>query len=383
MNKHLKYFAILFIVGLMTESLFASDDIVTRFRLYEGFKEKTAALTNVAISYHLKTGHSEEVLSKEAIAREKQALIKVYNLKDLKLITRDSLVLKKGEKKGQFQQVVLGDRELKVQLTPIDEKEDIFKLEVLEKDEGKQSMLETEILMPQEKAGSVGFEGAKGRVYYLSFNRLKNKDDSGEKTMHVFFYKRPALIRKVNPEYPQKALDEWIKGTVVLDTEIGTDGNVKSVKVIKGAHPMLEKAAAAAVKKWKYQPFQLKGGLNALVFTVSFRFELIPVPEAPTRRLPTHLKPQLVRRVNPVYPHTALKAHIQGEVLLEVVTDQKGNVKKVTAVSGHPLLEKAAVKAVKQWKYKPYLVDGEPKPVIFYVTIRFKRTNIDFYKKDK
>ena len=383
MNKHLKYFAIVFIVSLMTGFLFASDVIVTQFRLYEGFKEKTAALTNVAVFYHLKTDHSEEVPSKEAIAREKKALIKVYNLKDLKLITRDSLVLKKSEKKGQFQQVVLGDRELRVQLTPIDEKEDLFKLEVLEKDKGKQSMLETEILIPQEKAGSVGFEGAKGRIYYLSFNRLKNKGDSGEKTMHVFFYKRPALIRKVNPEYPQKALNQWIKGTVVLDTEISTDGNVERVKVIQGAHPLLEKAAAAAVKKWKYQPFQLKGGLNSLVFTVSFRFELIPVPEALTGRLPSQLKPQLIRRVEPVYPHTALKAHIQGEVLLEVVTDQTGNVKEVTVISGHPILKKAAVKAAKQWKYEPYLVDGEPKPVIFYETIRFELNNTDFYKKDK
>jgi len=62
MNKHLKYFVILFIVSHMTGFLFASDVIVTRFRLYEGFKEKTAELTNVAVSYHLKTDQSEEVL---------------------------------------------------------------------------------------------------------------------------------------------------------------------------------------------------------------------------------------------------------------------------------------------------------------------------------
>lgn len=383
MNKRFRYFVIIFIVSHLTGFLFASSDIVTRFRLYEGFKEKNAAPTNVAVSYHLKTGHSEEVLSKEAIAKEKQALIKVYNLKDLKLITRDSLILKKGEKKGQFQEVVLGEREIKVQLTPIDEKEDIFKLEILENDKGKKSMLETEILIPQEKAGSVGFEGAKGRIYYISFNRLKNKEDSGEKTMHVFFYKRPALIRKVNPEYPQKALDEWIEGTVVLDTEIGTDGNVKSVKVIQRAHPLLDEAAVTAVKKWKYQPFQVKSSLNSLMFTVSFQFELIPVPITQTGRLPSQLKPQLIRSVAPVYPHMALRARIQGEVLLEVVTDQTGNVKEITAISGHPILKKAAVKAVKQWKYKPYLIDGEPKPVIFYVTIRFKRNNIDFYKEYK
>lgn len=367
MNKFFKSMVIVFMINYIAGFMLAAEgNIVMHFRLYEGFKEKSAAPANVAISYQPKTGQSEGTIKKE-----KQALIKVYNLEDLKLLTRDSLVLKKGEEITQFQEVILKNRELKIQFTPVPKKEDVFKLEVLEKNKGRKAMLETEILIPQEKVGSLGFEGVAGRIYYLSFNRLKDRAESGEQTMQVFFYKRPQLVRKVNPEYPEKALDEWIQGTVVLDTEIDTNGNVRDVAVTKSAHQLLDEAAVTAVKQWKYKPFQVKGGMDSLIFTVNIQFELIQAPQ--TAQQPSLLKPRLIQRVNPVYPANALKAYIQGDVVLEVENDIKGNVKKVKAISGHPLLIRAAVQAVKKWKYEPYMIDGEPKPVIFTEIVSFRR----------
>jgi TonB family protein len=158
---------------------------------------------------------------------------------------------------------------------------------------------------------------------------------------------------------------------VVLDTEIGTDGNVKDVKVIQSAHPLLDKAAVDAVKQWKYKPFQVKGGLDALMFVVNVQFDLIPVPASQTGPLPSEEAPGVARRVDPIYPVTALKAHIQGNVVLEVVNDKNGNVKSIKIIQGHPLLRNAAVNAVKQWKYEPYLINGEAKSVIFNETINF------------
>jgi TonB family protein len=217
----------------------------------------------------------------------------------------------------------------------------------------------------------MGFEGARGRIYFLAFNRLADRGETEKPDMRVFIYERPPLLRKVNPEYPQKALDNWIKGMVVLDTEIGTDGNVKDVKVIQSAHPLLDQSAMDAVKQWKYEPFEVKGGLNVLMFTVNVQFDLIPVPSSKTGRLPSGEVPKVVHRVAPKYPVTALKAHIQGNVILEVVNDKNGNVKSVKVINGHPLLIKAAVDALKQWKYAPYLIDGEAKSVIFNETINF------------
>lgn len=379
MNKFFKSMVIVFMISYTAAFMLAAEDnIVMRFRLYEGFKEKPAAPANVAISYQTKTNQSEETLSEEAIKKEKQALIKVYNLEDLKLLTRDSLILKKGEETTQYHEVILKNRELKVQMTPVAKKEDVFKLEVLEKNKGRKAMLETEILIPQEKVGSLGFEGVEGRIYYLSFNRLKDRQESGEQTMQVFFYKRPQLVRKVNPEYPEKALDEWIQGTVVLDTEIETSGNVRDVTVIKSAHPLLDEAAKTAVKQWKYKPFQVKGGMDSLLFTVNIRFELLQAPQ--TVQQPSR-KPRLIHWVAPVYPQSALDGFIEGYVVLEVENDIKGNVKKVRAISGHPLLRRAAVQAVKKWIYEPYMINGEPSRVLFTATIRFKRRGIYHFDK--
>lgn len=82
---------------------------------------------------------------------------------------------------------------------------------------------------------------------------------------------------------------------------------------------------------------------------------------APPRRLDTkEIEGHLVKRVEAKYPPLARQTKIEGTVVLEVVIDTEGDVESVTVVSGHPLLIQAAVDAVKQWRYKPWLIDGEP-----------------------
>jgi outer membrane biosynthesis protein TonB len=81
--------------------------------------------------------------------------------------------------------------------------------------------------------------------------------------------------------------------------------------------------------------------------------------------------PRLIRRVAPIYPLVAKRAHIQGSVEIQAVTDIYGKVVKTTVLSGHPLLRGAAVQAVKQWIYEPYVICGIPKPVTFSVMVRF------------
>ncbi len=68
----------------------------------------------------------------------------------------------------------------------------------------------------------------------------------------------------------------------------------------------------------------------------------------------------LVKRVEPVYPEAARQSHLEGTVVLDTKIDVDGNVEDVTVISGPPLLVPAAVDAVKQWKYKPYTLDGKP-----------------------
>jgi len=79
----------------------------------------------------------------------------------------------------------------------------------------------------------------------------------------------------------------------------------------------------------------------------------------------------MVKKVDPVYPPLARQARIQGSVILQVVINKSGDVENIQLYSGHPMLAPAAIDAVKQWKYKPYLLNGEPVEVETTVTVSF------------
>jgi periplasmic protein TonB len=79
----------------------------------------------------------------------------------------------------------------------------------------------------------------------------------------------------------------------------------------------------------------------------------------------------LVRRVQPNYPPLARQARIQGQVVLRAVISKDGSIENLSLVSGHPMLAPAAIDAVKQWKYKPYLLNGEPVEVDTEVLVNF------------
>ncbi len=79
----------------------------------------------------------------------------------------------------------------------------------------------------------------------------------------------------------------------------------------------------------------------------------------------------LVHRVDPEYPPLASQARIQGTVRFAVIIDKQGNVADAQLISGHPLLVKSASDAVKQWVYKPTLLNGNPVEVVTQVDVNF------------
>jgi periplasmic protein TonB len=79
----------------------------------------------------------------------------------------------------------------------------------------------------------------------------------------------------------------------------------------------------------------------------------------------------LVRKVQPTYPPLARQARIQGTVVLQAQISKSGDIENLQLVSGHPMLAPAAIEAVKQWKYKPYLLNGEPVEVETTVQVNF------------
>ena len=79
----------------------------------------------------------------------------------------------------------------------------------------------------------------------------------------------------------------------------------------------------------------------------------------------------LVYRVEPTYPVLARQARIQGVVVLTAIIGKDGSIQNLQVVSGHPMLAPAAIEAVKQWRYKPYLLSGQPFEVETTVTVNF------------
>jgi protein TonB len=83
-------------------------------------------------------------------------------------------------------------------------------------------------------------------------------------------------------------------------------------------------------------------------------------------------EPKKLKNVPPAYPDIARQARVQGVVILECTISPQGKVTEVKVLRGIPLLDQAAVDAVKQWVYTPTLLNGVPVPVIMTVTVNFR-----------
>ncbi|MBZ5655224.1 MAG: TonB family protein [Acidobacteriia bacterium] len=79
----------------------------------------------------------------------------------------------------------------------------------------------------------------------------------------------------------------------------------------------------------------------------------------------------LIKKVTPNYPPLARQARIQGQVVLQAEISKEGTIQNLQLISGHPMLAPAAIEAVKQWRYKPYLLNGEPVAVETQVMVNF------------
>jgi protein TonB len=96
-----------------------------------------------------------------------------------------------------------------------------------------------------------------------------------------------------------------------------------------------------------------------------------PVPIRPVR-LHTGMKaPVKTTHVAPLYPVVARQTHIEGVVILEAVLDDQGRVESVRVLRSIPMLDQAAVDAVRQWRFTPALLNGQAVPVVMTVTVNF------------
>jgi TonB family protein len=173
--------------------------------------------------------------------------------------------------------------------------------------------------------------------------------------------------------------------TVLLSLVINKSGSVRDVTPVSGPLALREPAIKAA-KHRKYKSKSIDGPATRRQMMVAVTFapgkDTAPeIQEAMPAGVPgcvyvsairisaPVMQTYLLSRIDPVYPSEALAQHIEGPVVLRIRIDKNGNVFQAEKVSGADVLVPAAIEAVKQWKYKPYLLDWQPMEVSTTVEI--------------
>ncbi|SEG61986.1 TonB family C-terminal domain-containing protein [Bryocella elongata] len=186
------------------------------------------------------------------------------------------------------------------------------------------------------------------------------------------------LLTKVNPIYPEEARAKHITGTVKLRVSVGEDGKVKDEKPVSGP-PILIPASEEAVRQWRYVPYRFGSEPVAMDITVTMNFringdERLPAPSQPDQPTLLHVPSgamagRIVTKVQPVFPETARRKHINGTVVFHVIIGKDGHVKEVTPLSGPSLLIPSYTEAIRHWTYSPIQVNGQPVEAETLVTI--------------
>jgi len=204
------------------------------------------------------------------------------------------------------------------------------------------------------------------------------------------------LIKRVEPVYPKEAKLRGLQGTVVMTGTIAADGTVKDIKVTSG-DLILRAAAIDAVSQWRYEPYRVEGVATEVNRTIPVNFtmglgteadqhKIPPGSEVDAKVVPPPLPPppagvmrvsgrvmagQLEKRVEPVFPADSIALDARGPVVLLATIKKTGEVGDVQVVSGPARFQSAALDAVKQWRYRPYEVDGAAVDVQATITLNF------------
>lgn len=394
-------FTLIFLLGFSLVPLHSSVTLDLKLRFFEGIKGGKAEAPRSVTSSYLQPTVIASIQSKYLLAEEQEQIKQVFNLEDVRLITEADLNWNSKDPDKIFHIFRLDGQEYVVLITPPDQtRKRQFKVEVFEQSKrGKSSLLDTQIILPENNIAVFGFADVHGKPYFLSFHTPKRvlggvvggvlgsvteSKEEGDVTKGavraVGDIKPPKLLKKVDPVYPEEARKARVDGVVIIEATTDKEGDVVSVKILRSKAPLLNRAAIDAVRQWKYEPMMIDGTLRGVIFTVTCRFKLKDVKTeefdkgAVIAGEDEEIKaPKLMKKVNPVYPEEARKARVQGVVVLRVWVNEEGIVEKTLVMkSESSMLNKPAIDAVRQWKYEPLLLEGKPTPVVFDVTITFR-----------
>ena len=199
-------------------------------------------------------------------------------------------------------------------------------------------------------------------VYKVGGTRLKASIGSG--------FKAPSLEDLFGPfgHNPGLKPETSIGYDMGLDQQLGTDFDIKEFHdVVLGSGAVPLDILERNVNQW------ISGKLRQQRASLVVATQNSTGVASSNRRVFTAgaAEANLIEKAEPVYPPMAKTAHVQGDVVLWLTINEKGEVKNMRAVSGHPILIQAAMDAVKLWRYKPFLINGEPVEAETTATVKF------------
>ncbi|MFZ0759604.1 MAG: energy transducer TonB [Candidatus Sulfotelmatobacter sp.] len=170
-------------------------------------------------------------------------------------------------------------------------------------------------------------------------------------------------------------------GTDIMDGRLRTPGRIpQKVQMIRedAAPPALSSGGVIGGVPGGVPGGQLGGVIGGIISSASTLASVPklapPFPAAPKRiRISQGVtRGSLIQKIEPAYPTLARAARVQGQVVLTAIISKTGEIQDLMLVSGHPMLVPAAVEAVKQWRYRPFLLNGEPVEVETTITVTFQ-----------
>jgi periplasmic protein TonB len=184
-----------------------------------------------------------------------------------------------------------------------------------------------------------------------------------------------AIVAPTPPPAPPPPRDR-IRAPTGAHSNLSGTHILEITQIPKGIHPLSETEPPPAIDPLGLGVPGGTGDPRALgnVFGSTGMGNILPPPpppSAPPARVSRMMEGNLVYKVQPEYPPMARSARIQGGVVLRAIISRTGTIEHVKLLRGHPLLVKAAIDAVSQWRYRPYILNGDPVEVETEVTVNF------------
>lgn len=202
----------------------------------------------------------------------------------------------------------------------------------------------------------------------------------------------PVMMHVTEPEYPPEALKEHVEGDVQLEAVVLPDGTVGNVRVTRSVDKTrgLDAEAIRCARRWTFRPARdAQDRATAMTVSLTVEFRIHGQTAAPAGPRPFQdtfaqgaynpgeagvVAPQLVHQTEPRYTADAMRAKIQGDVVVEAIVMPDGTVGKVRVVESiDPYgLDDEAIKAVKQRSYRPATLNGQPVSALVTPTLTFR-----------